>query len=91
MIHELKIQPGYFDLIRLGVKTFEVRKEEDRRFDEHDVLRLLEYRGTEYTGRVYDVLVLHCFRHPEYVLPGHVIMSIARIPQQPMEQVTASP
>ena len=50
--HELKIWPQWFDAVRLGTKTFEVRKN-DRNFAVGDILDLQELRPGvgEYTGR----------------------------------------
>lgn len=63
MIHELKVQPPFFERLIDGTKTFEVRRD-DRGFQRGDVLRLNEWipeRGGftdgngwpigEYTGR----------------------------------------
>ncbi|HVM96584.1 MAG TPA: DUF3850 domain-containing protein, partial [Candidatus Acidoferrales bacterium] len=50
--HDLKIWPQWFDAVRLGSKTFEVRKN-DRGFEVGDLLNLNEFKpgiGT-YTGR----------------------------------------
>lgn len=60
-IHELKILPQYFEAVRIGKKTFELRKN-DRNFQVNDVLLLKEFNlkekyetieGTEtyYSGR----------------------------------------
>lgn len=49
MTHELKILPLYFQLVRSGAKTFEVRKN-DRDFHAGDELILREWDG-DYTGR----------------------------------------
>lgn len=63
MIHELKIWPEPFELIRLGVKTCEVRQEigggQFREFRAGDVLKLREFSpiaggnriAAGYTGR----------------------------------------
>jgi hypothetical protein len=69
MIHELKIWPEPFELIRIGAKTFEVRQERSvstggQRFEGGDVLRLREWdrRRGQYTGRVLDVRVVEILR-----------------------------
>lgn len=41
-IHQLKTLPEYFQLVRDGIKTFEVRKN-DRDFKQGDILILQEY------------------------------------------------
>lgn len=49
--HHLKIWPNWFDAIRTGVKSYEIRRD-DRGFSVGDLLVLEEYRpGMEYTGR----------------------------------------
>lgn len=49
-LHTLKILPEYFNDIKIGVKTFELRKS-DRDFNLHDTLLLKEFDGDNYTGR----------------------------------------
>lgn len=50
MIHELKTLPEYFEAVRKGDKTFELRKN-DRDFKVGDHLALNEWDGEKYTGR----------------------------------------
>lgn len=50
MIHELKTLPEYFEAVRKGDKTFELRKN-DRDFKVGDYLALNEWDGKKYTGR----------------------------------------
>lgn len=50
MIHALKIQPKYFEVVRSEVKTFELRKN-DRDFHVGDFLALNEWDDDHYTGR----------------------------------------
>ena len=81
MVHELKIWPEYFEAVRSGVKTFEIRKH-DRPFAVSDTLVLCEFipkpdkipmplnprvflKGPGYTGRRYRVKVI-------YLLSGKV-------------------
>ncbi|MFN3652593.1 MAG: ASCH/PUA domain-containing protein [Armatimonadota bacterium] len=73
-MHELKIWPEYFEAIRTGKKTFEVRKD-DRGFQVGDLLLLREWdpETKTYSGRA-------LFRDVSYVLrlePGDcVVMSL---------------
>lgn len=50
MIHALKTLPEYFEAVRKGDKTFEMRKD-DRDFRVGDYLALNEWDGEKYTGR----------------------------------------
>jgi hypothetical protein len=62
--HELKIWPQWFDAVRLGTKTFEIRKD-DRNYAVGDTLVLNEFRPGvgEYTGRKIE-------RRINYILPA---------------------
>ncbi len=77
--HELKCWPLYFEAVRSGHKTFEIRKN-DRDYCEGDVLKLREWSpGTEaYTGR-------ECLRLVTYLTDweqkfGYVVMGITPLP-----------
>ena len=48
-IHELKIKPVYFEAVKEGIKTFELRKD-DRNFKVGDILLLREWEH-KYSGR----------------------------------------
>lgn len=50
MVHNLKILPMYFEEVRLGNKTFELRKN-DRHYNIGDTLILKEFDGNNYTKR----------------------------------------
>ena len=76
MIHELKILPKYFDDVKIGQKTFEVRKN-DRGFKEGDMLALNEFDPIKgYTGNSIVVYVDYIMNDPEYIKEGYVIMGI---------------
>ena len=76
MIHELKILPVYLDDVRIGKKTFEIRKN-DRNFKEGDLLALNEFAPEKgYTGNSCVVYVDYIMNNPEYVKEGYVIMGI---------------
>lgn len=78
MIHELKIEPQYYEDIKIGLKTFEIRKN-DREFKLGDILILNEYdsgAGT-YTGqKILIVRVTYLLNDPEYCKEGYVILGI---------------
>lgn len=76
-IHELKILPEYFEAVKDGRKTWEIRKD-DRGYKDGDILFLREYEKGRYTGR-------YCFKNVTYIYRGdgtfglsddYVIMSI---------------
>jgi len=65
--HELKIWPQYFDAVRSGLKTFEIRRD-DRNFAVGDRLVLEEWdpETEQYTGRALMTIIT-------YKLPGAVL------------------
>lgn len=76
MTHELKILPEWYEPVKNGIKTFEVRKDDrEPRFAPNDELWLREFDGTKYTGRHLVVDVLFVLRN-EYCKDGYAIMSI---------------
>ena len=77
MIHELKILPIYFEEVKDGRKSFEVRKN-DRNFKVGDMLALNEYDADkkEYTGNSCLVYVDYILKDEEYCKNGFVIMAI---------------
>ena len=75
MIHDLKIAPEWFESVISGLKTFEVRKEDDKVFHPNDILQLREFDGNKYTGRQCIADVRFVLRG-EYCRKGYCIMSI---------------
>lgn len=75
--HKLKILPEYFEAVKSGSKTFEVRRD-DRGFQAGDTLFLQEYENGEYTGAGLKVIVTHVLRDTEYCKEGYCIMGIKR-------------
>lgn len=90
--HVLKIQTQYFNDIILGIKRFEVRKN-DRNYQIGDYLELHElakeqpfaHMGSQrseinsYTGRVITVKVLYILKDFSGLVKNYVVMTIARI------------
>lgn len=76
-IHDLKIDPEYFDDVITGEKRFEVRKN-DRNYKKGDLLNLQEYdRGKkEYTGRKTLIPVRYILDNQEYLREGFVILGL---------------
>ena len=69
--HVLKIHPDPFNNVLVGLKTYEVRSEADRRFAVGDVLDLCEWdpkRG-DFTGQQVTVVVRHKTAGGNYGLP----------------------
>ena len=82
--HKLKTWRKEFDAVLRGAKKFDIRKEDDRKFEVGDVLLFREYLPhrvrTKYTGRELKVKVTYIVRGPEWDIPaGMVVMSICRI------------
>lgn len=73
MVHQLKTLPVYFEAVRKGDKTFEVRKN-DRDFQVGDTLHLREWDGNKYTGKDARRKVSYILDNPEYVKEGYVVM-----------------
>lgn len=74
MVHELKILPEYFDLVRKGIKNFEVRKN-DRDFKVGDGLVLYEWTPEGgYTGLIVNKEIGYILDNPEYCKEGYVIL-----------------
>ncbi len=62
--HKLKSWPGDFEAVRVGMKTCEVRRCDDRAFRVNDVLELHEYDPSkeEYSGRLIRLRCTHVDR-----------------------------
>ena len=76
-IHDLKIDPEYFDDVETGQKRFEVRKN-DRDFKKGDLLNLQEYDREKkvYTGRKILIPVGYILDNQEYLREGFVILGL---------------
>lgn len=76
-IHDLKILPKYFDLVKRGIKNFEVRKN-DRDFKVGDMLELLEWDEKEYkyTGRNERRKIIYILNDTDYCKEGYVILGL---------------
>lgn len=82
MIHHLKTWPVYFKALRDGSKTFEIRREDDRRFDVGDVLVLEEYNpgSKRYTGEREVRSVSYLVRWPDWGLSeGMIVMGFRNL------------
>ncbi|MCX2854258.1 MULTISPECIES: ASCH/PUA domain-containing protein [Bacillus] len=72
--HHLKILPEYFEALKDGRKTFEIRHD-DRGFKEGDTLSLNEWQDG-YTGRSIDVHVTYITDFEQK--PGYVVLGIQK-------------
>jgi Domain of unknown function (DUF3850) len=88
MIHKLKIEPIYFDAIRRGDKTFEVRYN-DRNFKNNDELLLEEYipenyyqddKPAELTGRIIHRQICYVLSGGKFgIEKGFVVLGLQKI------------
>lgn len=77
MIHELKIDPMYFDDISNYRKNFEVRKNDrDYRVGDYLALNELDDTRTRYTGRSILAYIKYILNDEKYCKAGYVILSI---------------
>ncbi|MCM1104699.1 MAG: DUF3850 domain-containing protein [Clostridium sp.] len=74
-VHELKIEPRYFQDIIDDRKCFEIRKN-DRDFREGDILFLREYNNGKYTGREIRCIVSYVLKNVDGLADGYAILSI---------------
>lgn len=74
-VHDLKINPFPFGLVRAGKKLFEIRKD-DREFRSGDTLRLWEYwpQSERFSGRVVEVTVTCALRDGWGLKDGYVAL-----------------
>lgn len=61
MTHELKILPKWFEDVKSGKKTFEIRRA-DRDFKVGDTLVLKEYEKGRYTGREIERTIQYIYK-----------------------------
>lgn len=84
--HTLKIVPTFFDAVKNGIKTFEIRKC-DRNYAVGDTLHLREYDSDlitdvdaeRFTGRRTDAVITYIVTHqdfPQGIAEGYCVMAI---------------
>ncbi|MBC9808167.1 ASCH/PUA domain-containing protein [Carnobacterium maltaromaticum] len=77
-VHELKIEPKYFEAVKDGRKKFEIRKN-DRNFQEGDILILKEYDPITqlFSGEAIEAEISYM---PDFPLKdGYVVLGIEEI------------
>ena len=74
-LHDLKTWPEYFQAVWIGLKTFEIRKN-DREFATADMLLLREYdpKTEKYSGRAMTALVTYITDYAQ--TDGMVVLGI---------------
>lgn len=74
MKYDLKIAPEFFNVQLLGLKNFEIRKDDhEKKFKVGDVIRLSEYdaKNSRYTGR--ELIRIITFITSYEQKPGYVV------------------
>ena len=74
-VHEIKIGTAFFDDVRSGKKTFELRKN-DRSYQEGDLLDMMEFTNGKYTGRSIKASVTYILENFTGLAEGYCIMAI---------------
>lgn len=81
--HRLKTWPEYFNAVRFGAKTFEVRKDDRGGFNLGDALALEEWDpvAQEYTGSQTVRYVSYVVRGGQHgIEPGYVVLGLGKVP-----------
>lgn len=71
----IKILPEYYEAVKRGDKTFEVRVN-DQDYQVNDVLHLQEFNNGEYTGRELVKTISYILNNPNYCKEGYVILAL---------------
>lgn len=81
-IHTLKTWPEYFEAIKKGDKTFEIRKH-DRDFQIGDIISLLEYNPEteQFTGEAIPFFITYILNKQPFIPEGYVCMGIKPMPK----------
>lgn len=71
MIHNLKINPEYFEAVLSGLKKFEIRKN-DRNYKVGDSIILAECSNGEFSGRTFSAEITYIIDNFEGCKEGYV-------------------
>lgn len=76
--HHLKCWPQYFQAVKIGAKTFEVRKN-DRDYQVDDEIHLREWSQDkqEYTGDDLWFVVSYVLKHCAFVQEGYAVLGLS--------------
>lgn len=81
MIHELKVWPEHFELLRTGLKKFEIRRN-DRPFEVGHILALQEWSpvNLRYSGRRLHYKITCIYQGEQYgIMAGFAVLGISTI------------
>lgn len=73
--HYLKILPEFYEAVKSGAKTFEVRLN-DRDYQVNDVLHLQEFNNGEYTGQELVKVISYILNDASYCKDGYVVLAL---------------
>lgn len=73
--HYLKIIPEYYEAVKCGDKTFEVRLN-DRNYQVNDVIHLQEFNNGAYTGRELVKVVSYILNDDSYCKESYVVLAL---------------
>jgi hypothetical protein len=79
-VHDIKCAAGYFEQVKLGNKTAELRYN-DRDYAPHDILRLHELEYGKLTGQTLERLITHIVWdiNGPWLQPGYCMLSLRPI------------
>lgn len=83
-VHQIKLGASFFEEVRRGEKTFELRKN-DRGYKKGDILEMLEFSDGKFTGRTVKVLVTYMLEEYSGLEDGYCIMATKLIEQEEKE------
>lgn len=74
-VHEVKLAAMYYDDVKDGKKTFELRKN-DRNYKEGDKLHMLEFKDSRHTGRTISADIVYLLEEYTGLTEGYCILGI---------------
>lgn len=80
-VHQIKLGASFFEEVRRGEKTFELRKN-DRGYKKGDILEMLEFSEGKFTGRTVKALVTYMLEEYSGLEDGYCIMATKLIEQE---------
>lgn len=74
-VHEIKLAAMYYEDVKSGKKTFELRKN-DRKYREGDKLHMLEFKDGRHTGRTISADIVYMLEDYTGLTEGYCILGI---------------